>query len=192
MRKTIGSLLFFLLATFKPTQASIIQAGPRIGLSTSHIRLDRDLEKDYNPEIGGGYQLGAIARVNLPIIYIQPELLFSNSNAKYQWQNQQHTLNYKKIDAPIMVGLKLLWLLRVQFGPVFSLLISAKDNDLDVTSNYSKLSTGYQLGLGLDIFNILIDLKYEIGLSNFGNKLNTISAEHRESLLIFSVGLNLL
>jgi len=191
MKKTIGGILL-LLAAFTTTKASIIQAGPRIGVSTSRIGFDRDLKKSYDPEIGVGYQLGAVTRIALPIIYIQPELLFSYSKAKYQSHNEQHTLSYQKIDMPMMLGLKLLGLLRVQVGPIFSLLMSAKDNDLDVTSDYNKLSTGYQVGLGLDIYKFLIDLKYEGSLSKFGNKLGGVPVEHRTNLLILSVGINVL
>ncbi|OJW68573.1 MAG: hypothetical protein BGO68_02295 [Candidatus Amoebophilus sp. 36-38] len=192
MKKTIGVFLLLLLATFKPTQASIIQIGPRVGLSTSHIILDSDLRKHYNPEIGLGYQLGGIARINLPIIYIQPELLFSDSSAKYHSQNQTHTLNYKKIDAPIMVGIKFLGLIRFQLGPIFSFLLAAKDDNTDIAANYSKLTTGYQAGLGIDIYKFLIDLKFESSFSKFGDKLDEMPAEHIESLLILSVGINLL
>lgn len=191
MKKAIIGLLV-LLTTFNTIHADICQAGLRFGISTSRINLSSDLKRCYDPELGFGYQLGGMTRITLPIIYIQPELLFTNSKSKYSWQNQKHTLTYKKIELPIMVGIKFIELLRLQLGPIFSFLISAKDNDIDVTSNYKRLAAGYQLSVGIDIKRFLIDLKYEGSLSKFGDKLGGLCAEHRESLLILSIGINLL
>jgi hypothetical protein len=199
MKKLIVAILL-LIGVSNVTHAYIIQAGPRIGISTTHIVFDKDLRKCYDPEIGLGYQLGVLARITLPIIYIQPELLFTSNSAKVEYQckseinanKQSHILKYKKLELPIIIGMKFLELIRLQAGPVFSILIAANDNDADITSNYSRITAGYQAGIGVDIHRFLIDIKFEGSLSKFGNKLGEISADHRENLLIFSVGINLL
>jgi len=191
MRKTIG-LALFLLGIFNSTHAYIFKVGPRLGISASRIKLNETLTKCYDPEIGLGYQVGILGRVDFPIVYIQPELLFTDSKVKYKCPNQHYILQYKKIELPILFGMKILEIGRIQLGPIFSFLLSAKNDTIDISSNCKTITAGYQVGIGVDILRFMIDLKYEGSLSKVCTKVADVAVDHRKSLFILSVGVNLL
>ena len=117
-----------------------------------------------------GFHGGAFMRLTLLGIYLQPELLFSTRTNEYTVKNVQTSAssivkqNFNKLDIPVMLGLKL-GPVRLNAGPAASLLInSPKDliNHPDFKNMYSRMTFGYQAGLGLDILNTLtIDLRYE-------------------------------
>ena len=59
--------------------------------------------------------------------------------------------NFNKLDIPVMLGFKL-GPLRINAGPAGSLLINSPKaliNNPDYKNNYSKMTIGYQAGLGL-------------------------------------------
>jgi hypothetical protein len=193
MKKTIG-LALLLLSIFNTTQAYIFKVGPRLGISASRIKLNEELTKCYDPEIGLGYQIGIFGRADFPIIHIQPELLFTDSKVKVKSKcpDQDNILQYKKIELPILFGMKILEIGRIQLGPIFSVLLSAKNGNKDIYADCKTITAGYQIGIGVDIQRFMIDLKYEGNLSKVCTKLMNVTVDHRESLFLLSVGINLL
>jgi len=93
-----------------------------------------------------------------------------------------------------MVGVKIKELIRLQAGPTFSMLLSAKEGEDDVTVNYSGFTAGWQAGIGVDLGPFMLDLLYEGNLSKFGKKLGkaSVDVDHRQGSLKLSVGLDLI
>jgi hypothetical protein len=96
-----------------------------------------------------------------------------------------------------MLGFKL-GPLRLNAGPTGSLLInSPKDliSDPDFKNNYSRMTIGYQAGLGFDLLNFLtFDIKYEGSLKKYQNQIQNLTGtkfnlDDRPNALIFSVGI---
>jgi len=150
-----------------------------------------------------GFHGGAFMRLTLFGIYLQPELLFSTRTNEYTVKNVQTSAssivkqNFNKLDIPVMLGLKL-GPVRLNAGPAASLLInSPKDliNHPDFKNMYSRMTFGYQAGLGLDILNTLtIDLRYEGSLKRYQNQIEnlegtTFNLDDRANAFLFSVGL---
>lgn len=150
-----------------------------------------------------GFHGGAFMRLTLLGIYLQPELLFSTRTNEYTVKNVQTSAssivkqNFNKLDIPVMLGLKL-GPVRLNAGPAASLLInSPKDliNHPDFKNMYSRMTFGYQAGLGLDILNTLtIDLRYEGSLKRYQNQIEnlagtTFNLDDRANAFLFSVGL---
>ncbi|NEJ83577.1 PorT family protein, partial [Rhizobium leguminosarum] len=106
--------------------------------------------------------------------------------------DQHYILQYKKIELPILFGMKILEIGRIQLGPIFSFLLSAKNDTIDISSNCKTITAGYQVGIGVDILRFMIDLKYEGSLSKVCTKVVDVAVDHRKSLFILSVGVNLL
>src|SRR5690606_28667523 len=104
---------------------------------------------------------------------------------------------FNKLDVPVMVGIKLLNVIRVQAGPIASLLLKADAKEGGVTSdvkdNYKSATVGYQAGVGLDIGSLILDLKYEGNLSKFGDKVgfggNTLNTDVRNNQWLLSLGI---
>lgn len=154
-----------------------------------------------------GFHGGAFVRLTLFGIYLQPELLFTTRTNEYTVNqlnaNGSLTLlpvvkqNFNKLDIPVMLGLKL-GPLRVNAGPVGSLLINSPKaliSNPDYKNNYSRITIGYQAGLGFDLFNILtFDLRYEGNLKKYQNQIQNLTGtkfnlDDRANAFVFSLGL---
>lgn len=174
--------------------------GPRVGLTSSSI--------DFDPfTIGGetissgnataGFHAGVFARITLGFLYIQPEALFSQSGGEIQLDDgvfkEIREVEFNKLDFPVMVGTKFLKVFRVQVGPTIGMLLDAKAEGLeeDIKSGYNDATIGYQAGVGVDLWNLIVDLKYEGNLSTFGNELFGFETDQKQSLWMVSVGFKL-
>lgn len=190
MRKTtiIG---VYLLASYNFTQANVFRIGPRIGLSASRIVIEEHTNRFTDSAFVRGYQGGVVARLHLPICYVQPELLITSAGGKARQQAQETALRYTTLALPVLVGTSLGGL-RIQAGPAFNWLLLAEEKDKDIKGNYSLLSVGYQGGLGIDIGRIMVDVKYEGSLTKFGHQLAGFQTDHRLRLFILAIGFNLL
>jgi hypothetical protein len=198
MKKLTITLLCLLSVTYGSIQAEVFQFGPRLAINNSNLKIKSEGNNNFEVKSILGYQAGVLARFNLPMIYIQPELLVTRSGTNYKWKGTDRNLRYTKLELPVMVGTSLLGLARIQVGPTLGLLLTAKENikkakDItDVKINYEPLSLGWQAGIGADLGRFILDLKYEGGLTKFGNKLAGVPTEHGPSLWILSVGFNVL
>jgi len=181
-----------LVASYSFTQARVFQFGPRLGISNTRIIIQEHKNHFTDVEFVIGYQGGVMARLQLPIVYLQPELLLVSFGATLNQQAQAIKLKYTKLELPVLVGTSFLGLLRIQAGPTASLLLSAKEGHVDTKANYKHLSLGYQVGVGLDIWRVMVDLKYEGSLTRFGDKLAGIQTDHRPQLFILAIGFNFL
>ena len=174
--------------------------GPRLGLSSSTV--------DFDPfTIGGetvssgnataGFHAGAFARVTLGFLYIQPEALFTQSGGEIELNDgvlkEIREVEFNKLDFPVMIGTKFLKIFRIQAGPTFSMLLDAEAKGLeeDIKSGYKDSTIGYQAGAGVDLWNLVIDVKYEGNLSTFGDELFGFPTDQNNNQWLVSVGFKL-
>ncbi|MEL6358530.1 MAG: outer membrane beta-barrel protein [Bacteroidota bacterium] len=193
-RITITLLSFFIFTG--AAHAGIFNMGPRLGVSISQLGVDLDkgsqVYKDLNLKVGLGYQAGVFTRFSFTSLYVQPELLVSGMGANFNDKAKKEAqVRFTKLDLPVMVGLSFFSMVRAQVGPVFGLLLSALESDKSVEDHYSMMNFGWQAGLGVDIWNMVIDLKYEGNFSNFGDKIGKLNTKQGYGLWILSVGFNI-
>lgn len=149
-----------------------------------------------------GFHAGVFVRLTLFAIYVQPEILFTTRTNEYTVKNVQTSAetvvkqNFNKLDIPVMVGLKL-GPLRLNAGPVASFLINSPIDLIDHTdfeNRYSKMTVGYQAGLGIDFLNFLtFDLRYEGSLKKYQNQIENLAGtkfnlDDRPNAFLLSVG----
>jgi len=205
MRRIVLSILAISICGLSYGQFMI---GPKVGISSSKVDLD-PLAVDGAQLLSGdavvGFHAGAFARITLGSLYVQPEALFTQSgggttlDGEITLDNKVlkdiSELNYNKLDVPVMVGTKLAKILRLQAGPTVSILLNADAKtdlgDIDIKSGYEDATVGYQAGIGVDIWNLVLDLKYEGNLSTFGDQVLGIQTDQRNNQWIFSVGFKL-
>jgi len=205
IRKTI---IFFTALLLFVTSYAQLSIGPRIGIQTAAAELgDAAIRQELDSlSLDGklGFRLGMFVRLGLDALYIQPELLLTSTKSTYSF----HTLaspgevqfrdeDFLNIDIPVVVGLKFA-AFRVQAGPVASIRIQGKSDfeNLDALSRtYNQASWGAQLGIGLDLWKLLVDLNYQLPL-NKGEEGITINGQSyglstRKGIAVLSVGLKL-
>ena len=109
-------------------------------------------------------------------IFIQPEILLSQKGGKFDvFENGNSNgrtvdLRLTNIDLPVLVGVRVGNVLRINAGPVASFRLSDSGNLGDSIKEYQGQSAnetfrdvilGYQAGVGFDIGKLNIDLRYE-------------------------------
>ncbi|MBW1617426.1 MULTISPECIES: porin family protein [Empedobacter] len=128
-----------------------------------------------------GFQAGALARVSLAGIYIQPELLYTQFKNEYDVDGQKLNVTKKRMDIPVNVGKRFLGIGHIQAGPVFSYYFDDKLSVKDfTTAKQDEFNVGMQIGAGVEVSKLLFDLRYEFGLGKVGSDiLNGSNGQYR-------------
>ena len=209
MKKLITIILVVLISMPAFSQISY---GIKAGVSTSSLSMNTvktltsgttSYTVDALTTAKYGFNGGLFFRLTILGLFIQPELLLDTRTNEYTVKNVQTSVStiakqsFNKLDIPVMVGLKF-GPLRVNAGPAASILInSPKDliNSPDFKGMYSKMTVGYQAGLGVDLLKTLtFDIRYEGSLKKYQNQIKnlagtSVNLDDRANAFIFSLGL---
>jgi len=205
---TLAYVILFLFSCNAFAQLPL-SLGVKVGFNSTKMLTEYTNVNDITNKSKSGFLFGAFARINLPVIYIQPELYFAKKGGDFQsamipqFQNQLFTQQtvLNTIDIPVLLGIKLINLkvvnFRVMTGPVIS-LVTSKDVSYQVngaiigsvpaTTAYKNTIWGIQAGAGIDVLNFSLDVRYEWGLNNISDNpdMNT-----KTKILNVSLGLKL-
>lgn len=196
-------LLLFALVFIGYSATAQFTLGPRIALTSTNLDIREDIAAVQAGDAEFGFQYGLFMRFKVPVVglYVQPEVLISNSQSTISTTTttDEIDLSFNRIDVPVMIGAKI-GPLRINAGPSFSFLTGA-ESDLagtvtDIKDNYSSTTVGFQAGIGLDILKFAIDVKYEGSLSEqFGDDVTagnvTFATDERPSHIVLAVGFKL-
>ncbi|GGG29992.1 hypothetical protein GCM10011344_33590 [Dokdonia pacifica] len=110
-----------------------------------------------------GFHVGLYSKFKLLGIFVQPELVYTRLNTEYSQDGTSADYNFSKIDIPLLVGLDIVGPLNIKAGPSFQLVLN---NDLDglgvaIEDPENSFTIGYQLGAGVQLGRLGIDLRYE-------------------------------
>ncbi|RRT91810.1 porin family protein [Empedobacter falsenii] len=140
-----------------------------------------------------GFQAGALARVSLAGIYIQPELLYTQFKNEYNIEGESFDVTKKRMDIPVNVGKRFLGIAHIQAGPVFSYYFDDKLSVKEFTkAKQDEFNVGMQIGGGVQVSKLLFDLRYEFGLGKIGSEIvnsdgRQFQTENRPQMLNLSV-----
>jgi len=153
-----------------------------------------------------GIHTGLWLRAKLPVIglYIRPEIVYTELNNSVNYESpfsapKTTDFKFRKIDVPVLIGKKFLGIGNVFAGPSFQYILSSdfELNDLREVSTES-FSLGIQLGAGIELGRLGIDLRWERGLSKTETVFvdNTIfdsnfNFDKRVSQIIFGISYKL-
>ncbi|HLU94403.1 MAG TPA: porin family protein [Membranihabitans sp.] len=125
-----------------------------------------------------GFNFGALFQLKMGWFLIQPEIVFNSSSVDFRvndnlgnYTDKILTDTYQNLDIPFLLGIKA-GPLRMQAGPVghIPLQYVSELSSLDgFSSDFSPINYGYQAGIGIDFFNLMVDFRYEGNFSNFGD-----------------------
>jgi hypothetical protein len=202
MKKTIIFAAAVLISG--TAMAQVFSLGPRLGVSSSKVQVDEFLSGERRLSEGDkvlGFHAGLYSRIQIPGIglYVQPEALFTSTGGKILIEEggavRMAEYTFNRLDVPVMVGVRFFRVLRINAGPTFNFLLSAREQIDDQTNSvmddHNRSTVGYQAGIGLDIWRFILDLKYEDSLSKFGNRMFGVPTDHRNPQFIFSLGFRL-
>lgn len=206
-------LLFILVASFlflQSSQAQMFQWGIKAGLGLNTLKMAdltglEDGSDVYDLLTGdnvAGYHVGFQTRINIAMIFVQPELYFNDGGAKIEeFKNDAleatYNVNFQRIDLPLLAGVKL-GPARIKLGPVGSYVVhesitgDVQNMDPDYKFFSQSMTWGYQVGLGIDISKLSLDARYEGSLSSLGESVNvggeSYQLDARPNQWVFSLG----
>lgn len=198
-------LIAGLALIFAYTAQSQIKFGFRGAVTSSTMEADKVSTQNYTIESVKdariGFQVGLISQIQIQSFFLQPELLLSTSGGVVRVSDlgtgtsQLKDQRFTKVDIPVLLGGKL-GPVRLGVGPVATMVIKSKSevDDIDQFSDkFNKATFGYQAGIGLDIWKLAFDVKYEGNLSRMGDKVNIagsdVTFDRRINQWIFGVAL---
>ncbi len=155
-----------------------------------------------------GYVAGIYARVGRKV-FLEPELLFSakggtlNTTNVVSGDKKIIDINYTNIDVPLLLGIKL-GHLHFLGGPIASYQLSSNETVDAAFNNYlggsianglSKSQVGYQVGGGIDLLGITLDVKYEGSLTDIAKDIKVpagVTLSQKPSLVQVTLGIKIL
>lgn len=187
MKKIILFLFFLAIAGHVAGQ---LRLGIKGGISTTNLEpedlnlLGQDGVEKFVLALKDaklGAHAGLIFNVKLGKFMIQPELNFNSNKVDYEITdvNNPGTITglksekYQYLDIPLLFGVKF-GPIHFQGGPEGHLYISSS-SDLEELEGYDRdfelLSYGWIAGIGLNIWNVVIDFRFDGYFDNFGNHI---------------------
>ena len=147
-------------------------------------------------ESKSGFHAGLWFRAKVPIIglYIRPELVYTQVKSEYiDSKNKSSNYAFNKIDVPVLLGKNFLGFATAFVGPSFQYILNDDFELSEVTTDdLDKFSVGVQMGLGIALGNVGIDVRWERGLSKTEAKFsNGITADNRTNQIIFGLSYQL-
>jgi len=196
-------LLLFSLSAF-----SQIEFGLKTGVhsydldNVGVLNFDNnDIDFSLTPlEAEYGFQFGLYSRVNFLGLYIEPAAIFNSSKFSYTLTTSDTLEDVKNetflnLDIPVLVGVRLLKILRLQAGPVGHVTLNSTSDLFDIDDydeTFGGLDLGYQAGVGVDLWKLRFDVLYESNLKKFGDHITIAGEEFSFSdsaaRLVFNLG----
>jgi hypothetical protein len=193
MKKYIvmGFLLMAMSLTAQVDSGLGITAGLNYG-STGDLRENGQDIID-NPDEKIGYHVGVYWKIDLPFLYLRPELKYTQLSNEYRGDQ----FDLQKIDMPLLIGTNIAGPLHVFAGPSLQYIVDTKLEGTSLSDVQNEWSVGAQFGVGVNLGNLGIDVRYERGFTD--NEVdfirNNIAAQGtldtRPEQIILAISLNL-
>lgn len=215
-------LTIFAFAALIGCASAQVRTGVKAGISTLYVNANDQIILDSmgTPEFQLGVaktkvalHIGFFVQANIgKYVFFQPELLFNTQTVTYNFTNIQDPdqdfikdENYQTLDFPIMLGFRL-GQVRFGAGPVGHLFMNL-NTDIDdpvnddqeflnesYTTSFETLTWGMQAGIGVDIWQLHLDARYEQNFGNFADHMiyygRSYAFDAKSTRLIASVGIS--
>ena len=193
MKKTILLAVFAIgsMTAFAQSDSGFgIKAGLNYGGNGDYFNSIGDAYE--NPDKNIGYHFGLYGKLG-DRLYLRPELVYTQLKSGYN----DGDFKMSKLDAPILVGAKIIGPLNVFAGPAFQYILDTDYKDITIGDVENDFSVGLNIGAGLTLGKLGVDIRYERGFSE--NEVSILSAnvptgdriDTRPDQLILSLSLQL-
>lgn len=145
-----------------------------------------------------GFNVGLSAKIDLPVLFIQPEVYYTHFSNTYTEPitNTQLKAKNNRIDVPLLVGVDVFTDdIGVFAGPVLSYNLAKQNQWNDFVENaFNKFTVGYQLGGQFSLSNLIFNIRYEGRFSKeqrefFNRNISeTIRYDNRPNFIMLGLG----
>jgi len=206
---TRQTLIIAMLTLLAIPAFSQLRFGVKGGISTTDLNaqdinvLERGALDDLSialEEAQYGIHGGLVIRAQFDKFLIQPEIIFNSNTVEYEMTEGVQAAEileekFQYLDIPFLLGFKF-GPLRLMGGPEGRVFIN-NASDLtrfeDYDETFDDLEFSWLAGVGLDIWNLMIDVRYEGSFNEFGDHIRfgdqQFSFSDEPNRWIFSLGL---
>lgn len=197
MKKSALFLTLMIMATMAYSQ---VRFGIKGGLVTSSLNEENLAILDQGgtnrlrlalKDANYGVNFGFLIRAELGSAFIQPELNFRSNSVNFTLDdlgdpggaNDVLKESYQYLDIPVMLGFRL-GPLRIQGGPQGYFFLNSTSDLVDFDDydqNFKDFTVGYAVGGGLDIWNLMLDVRYQGSFNHFGDHINFFGNQYEFS-----------
>ena len=158
--------LILLVALTTTCTLAFAQAGSSFGLKGG---LNYNANGDYFESIGEtiedptrniGYHIGLFGKIGNRL-YVRPEVVYTSTKSEYD----SGEFEMQKIDAPLLVGLKVLGPLSIFGGPSLQYILDSEFDGVTIENVENEFTVGLNFGAAINFSTFGIDLRYERGLN---------------------------
>ena len=163
MKKTLLTAVFAMasIAAFSQSDSGIgIKAGLNYSANGDYFESIGDAARE--PDRNVGYHFGLYGRVGVSRIYFRPELIYTKTKSDYQGDK----FDISKLDAPMLVGVKVIGPLHIFAGPAFQYILDTEFDGIGINDIENDFSVGANIGAGLNFGKLGIDIRYERGFND--------------------------
>jgi len=152
-----------------------VKFGAKAGVNYNNFGDAKAVGEDIiNTKANGksGYHMGVWAKAKVPVlgVYVRPEFVYTKLKTDYG----RETLEINKIDVPVLIGAKLVGPVHAFVGPAFQFILDSDYSVEDLKDiKTDDFSLGMQLGVGVELGKLGIDVRWERGLSKNETKLTS-------------------
>ena len=171
MKKTLllaAMVLFGLSATAQSESGFGIKGGLNYNANGDYFESAGEAAR--NPDRNVGYHLGVFGKIGISRIYFRPELVYTKTKSDYDGND----FDMSKLDAPLLLGAKVIGPLHLFAGPSFQYILNTEFDGITIDDVNNDFTVGLNIGAGVNLGKLGIDLRYERGFSdNEANFINT-------------------
>jgi len=145
-----------------------------------------------NPDRNIGFHIGIFGKLG-NTLYFRPELVYTNTKSDYN----NSAFKMQKIDAPLLVGIKVIGPISVFAGPSFQYILDSEFDGISIDNLENDITVGLNFGAAINFKKFAVDIRYERGFSNNeaqflnNNNIDTSRLDTRPSQLILSLSVAL-
>ncbi|TXD81253.1 PorT family protein [Subsaximicrobium wynnwilliamsii] len=163
MKKSVASTLLLVLISLSVNA----QEGSSFGLKGG---LNYNANGDYfesvssnakQPDRNIGYHIGVFGKIGNDL-YFRPELVYTSTKSDYDSDD----FSMQKIDAPLLVGVKIIGPVSVFAGPSLQYILDTEFSGINIDNVKEDFSVGLNFGISANLGRLGVDLRYERGFSD--------------------------
>lgn len=179
MKKRISVIVLCLLMVgFAKAGDGLLDFGLKGGLNFPSLNATDGF--DWNSKVG--FHAGAMVRVNIPIVNVIGEVLYSQTGFTAP---ETEDLKNTYLDIPITAQISLLKIITIHAGPQFSFLTSSKVGDVSIKDDIESNAFNFVAGAGVALGSLEVKGRF---VFPSGIKLSDTTTEYKNSNIQLSVG----
>lgn len=165
MKTTQFTFVLLFLLCFTPLFAQLsfgVKGGVNYDSFGELNSTDLSIE-NFQSDAKTGFHIGVYGNLDLLTFYLRPELQFSQSVSQF---NDNETIALNKLEAPVLLGYKILGPLSVFAGPSFQYILNEKGTDVSLGELKENFTVGLQLGTRLKLGRFGLGIRFERGFTD--------------------------